>query len=545
MRKITTVRLIIGAALLLTAGYNTAFFRQVLRVYPPAGANLLYLASLAVGLTCFFTLLLALCSSRYVLKPLLVLVFLVSSLAAYFLNSYQIVIDDNMIRNISQTNIREAAELLSPLLLGYFLGLGVVPAIIVSRLRLADRDDPWRRKLWRTARLLLACLAILAALLLGSGRFYASFFREHKPLRSYINPTYMVYSLIKYGRQRLEREPAAVKPIGLDARLREPASKKLVVLVVGEAARADRLALNGYRRPTTPRLRADRVISFAHMYASGTSTATAVPCMFSPYNRPQCSYRRCRRTENLLDVLRHAGVAILWRDNNSSSKGVAARVPYEDFRRPTVNPVCNPECRDEGMLAGLDDFVARHRDDSILIVLHQMGNHGPAYYRRYPPAFAKFKPVCRSSQLEQCSRAEIDNAYDNAILYTDYFLDRVITFLRRHEHRFATAMVYLSDHGESLGENGIYLHGMPYFMAPEAQIHIAALMWFGPGFKIDREALRRKASRQRFSQDNLFATMLGLFAVDTKVYRQSQDIINGSQPPARPAVPPAPGCPGG
>lgn len=178
----------------------------------------------------------------------------------------------------------------------------------------------------------------------------------------------------------------------------------------------------------------------------------------------------------------------------------------------------NGECRDEGMLVGLDKFIEKHKKEDILIVLHQMGNHGPAYYKRYPKEFEKFKPVCKTNQLEQCTKEEVGNAYDNAILYTDYFLSKTINFLKQYSNDYHTGLIYMSDHGESLGENGLYLHGMPYLIAPDEQRHIGALMWFGDD---DINTQRVKAySNKRFSQDNLFHTLLGFFEVETNVYKK-------------------------
>ena len=179
------------------------------------------------------------------------------------------------------------------------------------------------------------------------------------------------------------------------------------------------------------------------------------------------------------------------------------------------------------MLDGLQEYIDSHQQGDILIILHQMGNHGPAYYKRYPKDFEKFIPTCKTNQLEECTVEEINNAYDNAILYTDYFLSKVIHLLKQNTNHFEAAMFYLSDHGESLGEKHLYLHGLPYFVAPEIQKHVAALMWFGDGFKIDKDAIRENASKN-YSQDNLFHTLLGLMEVDTSVYDGDMDIINSS-----------------
>jgi len=227
-----------------------------------------------------------------------------------------------------------------------------------------------------------------------------------------------------------------------------------------------------------------------------------------------------------VDILKRTGkVNILWRDNNSDSKGVALRVPYEDFKRKKS---CIGECRDDSMLVGLQGYINTHNDKNIFIVLHQMGNHGPAYYKRYPKEFEKFTPTCKTNQFEECTQKEINNAYINTILYTDYFLDKTIKLLKQNQNEFETAMIYISDHGESLGENNVYLHAMPYFIAPEAQRHVGAFMWFGKSDmqkRYDLKKLKTKAKTARYTQDYLFHTILDLMNVKTKVYDKNLDIL--------------------
>jgi lipid A ethanolaminephosphotransferase len=247
--------------------------------------------------------------------------------------------------------------------------------------------------------------------------------------------------------------------------------------------------------------------------------------MFSMKGEAGFDEQRVRREENVLDIAQRAGTYVLWRDNNYDSKGVADRVRYENFRGPDRNPACDEECRDEGMLAGLQEVIDARPTGDILIVLHQMGNHGPAYYKRYPPAFEVFKPVCRSSDLSTCTEEEIGNAYDNAIRYTDDFLGKVIDVLKRNDPKFATAMFYLSDHGESLGEKGTFLHGLPKSLAPVAQVHVPAILWLGEQFKdVDRAALERLRTR-RYTHDHLPHTLLGLLEVRAAEYRRELDIV--------------------
>ena len=172
-----------------------------------------------------------------------------------------------------------------------------------------------------------------------------------------------------------------------------------------------------------------------------------------------------------------------------------------------------------------DDWIARHRNRDLLIVLHQMGSHGPAYFKRYPPEFEAFKPTCQSNQLEDCPHETVVNTYDNTILYTDYFQSRVIAWLKEKPRSYETAMLYISDHGESLGESGIYLHGLPYTFAPDSQTHVPAILWAADHNRDIDLTVARSRANEMLSHDNLFHTLLGLFEVSSTIYAQDRDIL--------------------
>ncbi len=529
-RGLTANTLIILVAVFLTAFGNGAFFSNLLKTYPLDSRTVMPLLSLIVvfgGAT--IVLLAALCIWRAT-KPVLIVFLLLSSLAAYFMDSYGVVVSDEMLHNAALTDVAEVRDLLNVKLLAYFALLGLVPAVLVARLPLRWRG--LRSELLARLKLLGFTLVTMAGVVLAFGSFYASFSREHKALRAYANPTYYSYAAIKYLRQRLTPEvTTTLAPVGRDAKI--PATdphRELIVMVLGETARADRFSLNGYARDTNPQLRKAGAISLTNVWACGTSTAVSVPCMFALDGESGSAGRGTGR-ENLLDVLQHAGVNVLWRDNNSDSKGVALRVPYEDYRSPKLNPVCDLECRDEGMLGDLQRYIDAHPSGDIFIVLHQMGNHGPAYYRRYPAAFERFKPACRDDDLSRCSRDEIDNAYDNAILYTDHFLAQTIALLERNDAHFETALFYVSDHGESLGEGGLYLHGMPKLIAPDTQVRVPVVLWFGKTFDdVDLPALQKKRD-MRFTHANIFHTVLGFLEIETGVYQAGLDILQDARPP--------------
>jgi len=525
-RKMTTTRLVVISSLFFVLLGNRAFFRHVSEVYPFNSNNFLFLASMAAGLFAATALILTLLTSRYTTKPVFILFIVLSSFSTYFMDNYDSVIDHVMIQNILETEWRETYDLLNFKILYYFFALGFLPSMFVYRTEIESLS--LKKFFTCKVRDIFLYIAIILSLVLAFSKFYTSFFREHKPLRYYTNPVYYIYSFGKYINRTLNFHKVSLSPVGRDAKVFEKNNgiyRELVVLIVGEAARADHFSLNGYKRKTNPLLEKKDIVNFSNVYSCGTSTAYSVPCMFSVFPQSEFSSKKGEENENILDILNHTGrVSILWRDNNSDSKGVALRIPYEDYKTPELNTICSDgECRDEGMLIGLDQYIAKHKDKDILIVLHQMGNHGPAYYKRYPKEFEKFTPVCATNQIEECEKEEIVNSYDNALLYTDYFISKTIDFLEKYNATHETSLMYFSDHGESLGENGVYLHGLPYMFSPESQKHIGALMWFGD--KINKDAIIANKNKQ-YSHDNLFHTLLGLFEVETEVYDEKLDMLS-------------------
>jgi len=530
---LSTNQLIILCSVVFTMFYNFKFFKDMFYTYGFGGLNSIYFLITAILLITLMTFIFSILSSKYTTKPFLIVLFIVSAFTAYFMDSYGVVIDTEMIRNSLQTNLNESKDLFSFKLILYVIFLAILPVYLIYRVKIEYKS--FKAELFSRLKIIVLSLIVILVIIFSFSKFYTSFFREHKSLRYNVNPLYWIYSVGNYMHKTFDTTPTTLQEIGLDSKVVEPINepKELIILVVGETARADKFSLNGYKRETNPLLKQEDVISFSNMYSCGTSTAHSVPCMFSVYSKDEYNYKKGISTQNVLDVLKNTtDISILWRDNNSDSKGVALRVDYEDFRSPSTNTICEKdECRDEGMLVGLEDYIEKNMGRDILIVLHQMGSHGPAYYKRYPKEFEKFTPVCKTNQLENCSKDEINNAYDNTILYTDYFLSKAINFLKKYEKSHETALVYVSDHGESLGENGIYLHGIPYAIAPKEQINVASLIWIGGGemeHEYDKDKIKSYKDR-KFSQDNLFHTLLGLFEVETEVYKKDMDILNDAR----------------
>lgn len=526
MFKLKSNILVYLSALLFVLFYNFTFFKEVLKVYPFSGMNILYVFSLAIVLYSLIVFLLNLVNIKYILKPILVFLFVAASLAAYTMDTFQVVINDIMIQNIMETDTGEAGDLVTTKAIIYLVVLGILPSLFVLLTKVEYKS--FKEELVSRIKIFIASLLIIVITILAFSKFYTSFFREHKPLRYYTNPTYFIYSIGKFVHRKYLVKPIPYKHLGLDAKVESTTKKpKLVIMVVGEAARAADFELNGYKRDTNPNLiKLKDLINFGNVYSCGTETAVSVPCMFSRLSRSDYKDAKAKAMDTVIDILDHAKVNLLWKDNNSDSKGVATRIKnYIDVKGFKDPKYCeNGECYDMIMLKGLQKFVDAHKGDTF-IVLHQKGSHGPAYYKRYPRSFAKFQPECKSNQLEKCTKEEIKNSYDNTILYTDYFLSQVIKFLKQNSLTHATAMLYMADHGESLGENGIYLHSMPYFIAPDFQKHIGAMMWLSDDFKKYRDALVERKS-ERFSQDNLFDSILGIMDVKTKVYNPKLDVFH-------------------
>jgi len=467
--------------------------------------------------------LLSLLAWRPVLKPALTVLLLLSAALAHFIGSYGTVIDPTMIVNVLQTDTREANDLLSVRLLLSLLILGALPAGWLWR-RPLERA-PFPRRIVINVLAFVAALVAALLLVLSVSADFASTMRNHKQLRYMISPVNALYSLGAVA-LRSQAEPSGPpEAVGLDAQLlpRPPGVKPpLMVLVVGETARAMNFSLNGYGRPTNPELAKLDVLSFANAKSCGTATAASLPCMFSVLGREAFESQK-NPQEGLLDVLQRAGLAVLWLDNQSGCKGACDRVPHADL-------CTGDECMDEDLVKSLPGQFAKldpgRAKRGVVIVLHQMGSHGPAYYKRSPTDIKPFQPECQSNALQQCPREQVVNGYDNSIAYTDHVLAGVIAWLNQQSTNYEPAMFYMSDHGESLGENGLFLHGVPYAFAPAEQTHVPAIFWLPPHQKAQRACLTGHL-QQAISHDFISHTVLGYMGVKSSVYKPEWDLLTG------------------
>ena len=472
------------------------------------------------------------------LKPAGVLLLTTVTSSSYFMVAYGIVIDPSMMANVAGTDMREVRDLLTPAL-GLTLLLGVVlPSLWWWRQplrRLSARDVLPRQTLWALAAFLISIAAMAA-----SFQDLASLMRNHKTLRYMINPFNTAYAIGRHSVTEVKRSQQPLLTVGADAHIVLPAghadSAPLIVLVVGETARAANFGLGGYARDTTPRLRAlqteGNLVYFPRVRSCGTNTETSLPCMFSHLGRADYVASEARY-ESLLDILQRAGMSVLWLDNQSGCKGVCDRVPNAEVSTVAPAGLCEAgECQDIALLRVLPGQLAEQQSflnaAGTVVVLHQMGSHGPANYERSPQSLKVFLPECTNTSLQACKQQEIVNAYDNSLLATDTMLAETIGWLESLKR--PTMLLYVSDHGESLGEKGLYLHGMPYSLAPDEQTHVPMLTWMSPAFaqalKLDVTCLKQQALKP-WSHDNLFHTMLDLARVQTGVLSKDKSVLAG------------------
>ena len=506
----------LAAAFMLLAG-NGPFWRAALASRPwTEPGTWLFAGGVFLALACFYFAFTAVVSTRQTVKPFLTVLLVATATASYFMEQYAVYLDRTMMANVVATNPKEAGELLGFGMARSVVLWGLLPSALLWWPTLKTRT--WKR----AAAVRSACVAV--ALVLGVGSLLlvfaqaASLMRNHREVRWLITPA---NALVAMTQNALDRSVSGPKrPIATDAKAATPAGSRPIffVLVVGETARAQNFSLDGYARPTNPELAKRNLINFPRATSCGTSTEVSLPCMFSQQGRANYDEVQIQSHESVLQVLARVGVQVHWRDNQSGCKGVCDGLPYEQFA-----------AMDEVLLQGMDRVVGDSKGNT-LVVMHQLGSHGPSYYKRYPPAFRRFTPACESDDLRQCDSAAIVNAYDNTILYTDHLLAQAIDLLDAAQKDHDTALLYVSDHGESLGENGLYLHGIPYAIAPDVQKHVPFILWMSQSLRSDLvidEACMKSRAQQPVSHDNLFHSLLGIFSVQTKAYDPALDLFAG------------------
>lgn len=526
---IGSVPLSIVTALYLLFFTNHTFWTKVhtyLSAYPVA------IYGLYIAMSAAFTAVFIFFSAKYITKPVFSVLIIIAAVSSWFMDRFGAIIDSDMVRNAFETTNAEAGNLMTAGFALHLVLFAGIPIALLAFVRI-DHRPILGKVLWNTLAI-LACLSVVAAVAAANSKTFTTAVRQHKDIVKTLNPLTPISSTIHYFSQADKEAKLTVSPTGQDAKV-VPAlggvtKPRITIIVAGETARAANFSLNGYGRETNPELKKRNVIYFPNTVSCGTATAISIPCMFSRFPRSEYSHSKALSNENVLDVLVHAGVDARWWDNNTGSKNVADRIPYFDLTAALDPKFCpTGECRDDIFLDRLDSWLDNVTKDSV-IVLHQMGSHGPTYHLRYTDEFRQFKPDCQTAELPDCKDNEIVNAYDNTLLYTDHFLSSVIDKLKARSNRLATGLIYASDHGESLGENGLYLHGAPYILAPPEQTHVPFIVWvdddFAKSMGLDTSCLSKEAQAGGKSHDNFFHSILGMMNISTSVYKPSLDVFS-------------------
>lgn len=470
-----------------------------------------------------------------VAKGVIAALMITTSVISYFNQELGVIFDYEMMRNIvdnmTEVNTKEAFELFSPLLVLHVLFYGVVPSLILF---IPQKKQTLKKQVISHLVTSGMVVGLLLILIMANFKYLSYFSRENRDLRVWVTPVFPLISLNRYIKD-LSSEAIVVEPIATDAHIVRAHTKRTIgVMVVGETARADHFSLNGYDKLTNPYLeKRTNLTNFSQASSCGTSTAFSVPCIFSFYDKSDYSPNKAELKWNVLDVAQHAGVEVHWIDNNSSCKGVCARVDNINiFRNPdeTSANYLDGEMYDIQLVSELENVLAQHEQTNpqkdILVVLHMMGSHGPAYHKRVPKEFVAFDDFCQNDAPQACTDEQVTRAYDNTIVYTDYVLNELISLLESKEQVEQTSfLMYVSDHGESLGENGVYLHGLPYFLAPTAQTHVPMMMWLSDRYQKANNLLNPKDIATQVSHDYMSHTLLDLFDIQTQVLKPEQSLL--------------------
>ncbi|MGB8932442.1 MAG: sulfatase-like hydrolase/transferase [Anaeromyxobacteraceae bacterium] len=494
-----------------------------------ADALLVFSALYAVLFLVFF-----LTAWKGLTRPLAYFLLLTAAPASSALQNLGTEFSPLIIRSVFRTDFVEAKALLTLGWFVHFLLLGVLPCVLLRRVTV--EHPPLRRLVAHKALAVAVSILAAAALYFPNQLFFNSFAdnaTNHR-LKTMVVPFNYLGALAGFLGEEVEAlRPRSGVAAAATGRVHAAASRggllagsgrrTVVIFVLGESARARSFSLNGYARDTNPRLGKQGVVSFTHFTSCATATAQAVPCLFSSLGERGFSYRRAEETDNLLDVAKQAGYQVTWYEN-----GMGAQAVTRGVTEVNLGSYYRAE-RDRILIDRLptrDELIARGKDQ--LIVLHQRGSHGPDYAARYTPEFRAFAPDCDSSVLKSCSHDAVVNAYDNSILYTDANLDDAIEYLKRLGPDVNAALLYTSDHGESTGEDGWYMHGLPKSIAPEDQTRVPFIAWFSPGLQaaehLDVDCVRGFKDRP-YSHDNVFHSTLGLLDVGTSAYDGALDVF--------------------
>ena len=446
-----------------------------------------------------FSLLLTL--SQKIGKFLLVLFFLINAVAVYFVATYGVIIDESMIGNILNTNYDESSSFFSYKLIIYLVLLGVLPSYIIVKSKI--------EKITFKKFSILSGLTILFALVLVfvNATNWLWIDKNSKKLGGLAMPwSYVVNTSLFYIHEYKKNEKEILLP---DAKIKDT-EKAIVVLVIGESARRQNFSLYNYDKNTNPLLSLTPDVFHFDANSSATYTTAGVKSILDH-----------KETSDLYEILPNYlyrnDVEVFWRTTNWGEPPVHIK-NYQD--RAYLQSIAKEEDKnyDAVLLSGLKEQILASKKNKILVVLHTSTSHGPSYNTKYPSQFEHFKPVCKSVELSNCSQNELINAYDNTIVYTDYLLHRTIEELKQLKS-YKSTMLFVSDHGESLGEKNLYMHGIPMSIAPKEQYEIPFIVW------LPEDSSKKIKKFDMLSQYHVFHSVLNFLHIESPIYNEEMNIF--------------------
>jgi len=523
-KKIKFYYFIFFLSLFITFVYNLKFLKIL---YSNIGfsnfSSIYFFFAIIIAIISTVSILLLVFGQKYTLKPLTIFLIILSSILSFYNQQFGVTVDEQMIINTLQTDVKEAMDLMSAGFFLHVLFLGILPSIVIYFIQI--EYGSLKKDLIIRGTLVLGALAVVATLTFVNFKQVSFIVRENNTLNQHITPLYTLTSAYRLTKSSLVSQGKFVK-LGEDAKLLKSQKKTIGIMVVGETARADRFSLNGYQKETNPYLKKKSVISFKNTLSCGTATAYSVPCMFYLNGEKNFTQAKAKNESNVLDVLSFSGVKTVWVNNNSSCKNVCTRIESIDLIKSSQGEDKNTNY--DEILLDTTNKILKDNKGNLLIVLHTMGSHGPRYYKRFPEKFAKFKPFCNNDTPQNCSKDDLNNAFDNTIFYTDYVLSRLIEILEEKKD-YNTFLLYASDHGESLGENGIYLHGLPKTIAPKEQRNFAMILWLSDQIVKNKNINVTKTKSllsKQVTHDYIPHTLLNFFGVQSIVNKKDFSLIN-------------------
>lgn len=501
--NLTLVRFALLMSLLNFLLFHYPFFDFVFKNIDYSGfSGIITIVSLVILMLIanFFTFYLIFFLSRKVGKFLLIIFFILNAIAVYFINTYGIIVDESMIGNVLNTNYEESSSFFSFKMVLYVLLLGIIPSIYIFKSKIIK---PTIKRFFITLSITLLFMIVLV---FANGSSWLWIDKNSKQLGGLAMPwSYAVNTSLFYVHKYQENRKEILLP---DATIKDD-EKSVVVLVIGESARSQNFSLYGYSKNTNPLLSKTENVSHFIATSCATYTTAGIKCILEHENTSELY-------EILPNYLHRNGVEVVWRTTNSGEPPIHVE-KYQNGNFLKEN--CQGEgCNyDEILISGLKEQITSSTKNKVLIILHTSTSHGPTYNKKYPPQFEVFKPVCNSVELANCSQEELYNAYDNTIVYTDYILHKIIETLKELED-YKSTMLYVSDHGESLGEKNLYMHGLPMSLAPKEQYEIPFIVWLS-------EDSKELKSLESLSQNHVFHSVLNFLGVESPIYNEGMNIF--------------------